>query len=54
MIRLVLSHDATVGCCGTCLDARGLADERLVEGAERSTMEELADWVLWGDRTLVF
>jgi sulfur relay (sulfurtransferase) complex TusBCD TusD component (DsrE family) len=25
-----------------------------VEGAHRSTMEELADWVQWPDRTLVF
>ena len=54
MIRSLLNHDATVGCCGTCLDARGLADDQLVEGARHSTMEELADWVLWADRTLVF
>ena len=54
MIRLLLNHHATVGCCGTCLDARGLAVEQLVEGARRSTMEELADWIRWADRTLVF
>ena len=54
MIRLLLNHDATVGCCGTCLDARGLTEEQLVKGARRSTMEELADWILWADRTLVF
>ena len=35
-------------------DARGLAEERLVEGAHRSTMEELADWIQRADRTLVF
>ena len=43
-----------VGCCGTCLDARGLGDELLVEGARRSSLEELADWTLWADRTLTF
>ena len=54
MIRGLLNHEATVGCCGTCLDARGLAEEQLVEGAHRSTMEELADWIQRADRTLVF
>jgi uncharacterized protein involved in oxidation of intracellular sulfur len=43
-----------VGCCGTCLDARGLSDEQLIEGARRSTLEELTDWTLWADRTLEF
>ena len=43
-----------VGCCGTCLDARALDAESLVEGARRSTLEELADWTLWADTTLTF
>lgn len=42
-----------VACCGTCLDARGLTDQQLVDGARRSTLEELADWTLWGDKVLV-
>jgi uncharacterized protein involved in oxidation of intracellular sulfur len=49
-----LVHRAQVGCCGTCLDARGLRDELLVEGARRSTLEELTDWTLWADKSLVF
>lgn len=43
-----------VGCCGTCLDARGLQEDMLVEGAKRSTLDELTDWTLWADRSLVF
>ena len=43
-----------VGCCGTCLDARGIAEDLLVAGARRSTLEELSDWTLWADKTLVF
>ena len=43
-----------VACCGTCLDARGLREEMLVDGATRSTLEELTDWTLWADQTLVF
>lgn len=43
-----------VGCCGTCLDARGLKDSQLVEGARRSTLEELVDWTLWADQVISF
>ncbi len=49
-----LLHRAQVGCCGTCLDARGLSEELLVEGARRSTLEELTDWTLWADKALTF
>ena len=43
-----------VGCCGTCLDTRGINQSHLVEGAQRSTLEELADWTLWADKILTF
>jgi uncharacterized protein involved in oxidation of intracellular sulfur len=53
MLKGVL-HRAEVGCCGTCLDARGITEEQLVDGAHRSTLDELTDWTLWADKTLVF
>lgn len=53
MLKGVLHH-ATVGCCGTCMDARGIVDTALVEGARRSTLAELTDWVLWADQVLAF
>jgi uncharacterized protein involved in oxidation of intracellular sulfur len=40
--------------CGTCMDARGLADTELVDGARRSTMDELAKATLVADKVLVF
>lgn len=40
--------------CGTCMDARGIGDEELVEGARRSTMDELAERTLGAARVLVF
>jgi len=43
-----------VGCCGTCLDARGIEEERLVEGARRSSLEELTEWTLWAESVLTF
>jgi uncharacterized protein involved in oxidation of intracellular sulfur len=36
------------------MDARGVADAELAEGAKRSTLEQLADWTQWADKTLVF
>jgi uncharacterized protein involved in oxidation of intracellular sulfur len=43
-----------VAWCGTCMDARALRQEQLVPGARRSTLEELADWVLWADKAVSF
>ena len=40
--------------CGTCMDARGLKDDELIEGAKRSSMKELADKTLNADKVLVF
>jgi uncharacterized protein involved in oxidation of intracellular sulfur len=54
MLRLVAQHQARVGICGSCMDARGLKDAEIVEGARRSSLEELTDWTLWADRVLVF
>jgi uncharacterized protein involved in oxidation of intracellular sulfur len=36
------------------MDARGIEEQMLLEGARRSTLEELTDWVLWAERTLTF
>ena len=42
-----------IGVCGTCMDARGITEGELVEGARRSTLETLTDWTQWADKTLV-
>lgn len=54
MLTSVARHGGTVGCCGTCLDARVIQKEQLVEAAARSSMSELAGWTLDADRVLVF
>ena len=43
-----------VGLCGTCMDARGMAEGEMIEGARRSTLAQLADWTADADRVLVF
>ena len=40
--------------CGTCMDARGIADVELVEGTQRSTLAELAERTLAAGQVLVF
>jgi uncharacterized protein involved in oxidation of intracellular sulfur len=40
--------------CGTCMDARGLRDDELIEGAKRGTLVQLADWTAEADKVLVF
>ena len=54
MLKGLVRHGGEVACCGTCMDARGLSDEQLVEGARRSTLEELADWTLWARKVVTF
>jgi uncharacterized protein involved in oxidation of intracellular sulfur len=54
MLAIFRVKGGETGVCATCMDARGLADGDLVEGAHRSTLEELADWTVWADKVLVF
>lgn len=54
MLGVVTRNGGAILCCGTCMDARGITEEMLFEGARRSTMEELTDHVLAADKTLVF
>jgi len=54
MTRAVSLAKGEIGACGTCLDARGISDEQLIEGARRSSLEECADWVLWADKVVTF
>jgi uncharacterized protein involved in oxidation of intracellular sulfur len=51
MVRMV---GGEVGLCGTCMDARGLGEDQVVEGTHRSTLKELAAWTAAADRVLVF
>lgn len=54
MVESAARHGADVGCCGTCMDARGIGDDHLAKGARRSTLDELADWTAWADKVVTF
>lgn len=54
MLKGITRRDGDIGVCGTCMDARGIAEDELTNGARRSTMDELTRWTLWADKVLVF
>ncbi len=53
MVKAVVRHGEVL-MCGTCMDARGIGDEDVVDGAKRSTMKELAQRTVEADQVLVF
>ncbi len=54
MLGRVAQNGAEIGVCGTCLDARGIAEAELVDGSRRSTLAELTAWTQWAEKVLVF
>lgn len=54
MVQSVTLRQVPVGVCGSCMDARGITAAELVEGAQRSTLDELAQWTTWADKLVVF
>jgi uncharacterized protein involved in oxidation of intracellular sulfur len=54
MLKSFTRHGGHIACCGTCLDARGLTKEDLIDEAPRSTIDELAAWTVEADQVLTF
>jgi uncharacterized protein involved in oxidation of intracellular sulfur len=54
MLSSVTRGGGQILCCGTCMDARGISEQMLIEGAARSTMDALTDATLAADKVLVF
>ena len=50
MLKGCEAKEVAVGCCGTCLDARGMTDDPLATPARRSTLAELTEWTIWADK----
>jgi len=49
MVKAVARHGEVV-LCGTCMDARGLRDDELVDGARRGTLDDLATLTVAADK----
>ena len=53
MLKRVLAKGAVL-LCGTCMDARGMTDDDVMDGTRRSTMDELGEETVAADKVLVF
>lgn len=54
MLKGVLTRKGRVLLCGTCMDARGLKAEEVVEESCRSTLDELTELTAAAEKVLVF
>ena len=54
MLKAVLLKNGKVKLCGSCSDARGLKELKLIKGAELSTMKELTQLTMECDRMITF
>ena len=50
----VIARSGSVLLCGLYMDARGLADDCIIDGAQRSSMDELAALTIANDRVVTF
>lgn len=54
MLGMVTRRRGEAAVCGSCMDARGMAEADLAIGARRGSMDLLTEWTLWADKVLVF
>lgn len=54
MVTSVIRHGGKVGCCGTCMDARAVGDDTLLDRVHRSRLEEVTEWTIWADKAVSF
>lgn len=54
MLKRVVVGKGAIALCGTCMDARGMIDDDVMDGARRSNMGELAAETIAADKVLVF
>jgi uncharacterized protein involved in oxidation of intracellular sulfur len=48
------ARGGSVLLCGTCMDARGMLETDIMDGARRSSMDELTQHTLTADKVIVF
>ncbi len=53
MLKPIVRKGAVL-LCGTCMDARGMAETEVMDGARRSSMDELTKHTLAADKVFIF
>lgn len=54
MLKISIKKGTKVKICGSCAEARGLKNVKLIEGTELSNMADLSHWVVDSDKVLTF
>jgi len=54
MLISVTNRGGKIKLCGSCTEARGLKELKLVDGAELSTTKELAELTVGSDKVVTF
>jgi uncharacterized protein involved in oxidation of intracellular sulfur len=55
MLKDLISQSVTVKVCGTCMSRCGIyKNQPYFDGAEKSTMAALAEWVVDSDKVITF
>jgi len=54
MLKRLVASNAQVLLCGTCMDARGIQENDLIEGVKRSSMDDLAGLTLAAEKVIAF
>jgi uncharacterized protein involved in oxidation of intracellular sulfur len=54
MLKAVLLKNGKVKLCGSCCEARGIKEVKLIDGAEISTMKELTYLTMESDKIITF
>ena len=54
MLRDLLASGAKLLACGTCLSARAISEEGMIEGIEVGSMIKLANWIKESSKVLSF
>ena len=53
-MKTIVHSGGKIGVCSACMDARGIHDTALVDGAFRGELAEMSAWTAWADKVLVF
>ena len=54
MLKALIARGGKLLLCGTCMDARGMQEQELLEGSRRSSLDELTELTLVADKLLAF
>lgn len=54
MLKAVLNKGGKVKACGSCAEARGIKNLKLIEGVEISNMHELGLWTIEAEKVITF